>query len=118
LHHFDGFGPGSIGDGRSDGHVASALVSEVFESVALFHEEVETAAGVGAILCQDAGQLGQGRGAGVTEGNEGFLLALGEIGERQDWFFMFEGAQIVLPFPLVRVGKGSMQSGDWVEALF
>jgi hypothetical protein len=118
LHQFGDIGFGFVAEGRSDGQVIGAVAAEVLDGVAFFDEDVEAAANQGAILGEDATELLQGAGAGVSQSYEGFFLALGEIRQGQDGGLMEEGAQVDPALPVVGVGKGGMERGGWIEAIF
>ncbi|MGH2581431.1 MAG: hypothetical protein ACRDFQ_00875, partial [Anaerolineales bacterium] len=118
LHEFDdpcsGFGP----EWRVDGEVINAIGAEVFDGVAFFDEEVEAAAGVGAILGEDAVELLKGASAGIAQRDEGFFLARGQIGKGEDGFFLLEGAEVDPALPVRGFGECGMEGGRWVETFF
>ena len=91
-------------------------MAEVFDGVALLDEDIQAATGVAFVLGEDAGELGEGAGAGVAQGNEGFFLALSQIGQSQDGLFLKESAEIGLAFPLGGVDKSGMESSDGIFA--
>ncbi|MCL5428739.1 MAG: hypothetical protein M1347_02895 [Chloroflexi bacterium] len=117
LHEFGDLGSGFGWEGRGDSQKVGTIATEVFDGVPFFDENIEAPASVAAILCKDAAELGQRAGTGIAQGDEGFFLALGDIGQGQDGLFLSIGTKVDLALPLGGVGKGGVERGSGIEAI-
>ena len=118
LHEVNDLGSGFGREGGGDGQVVGTIAAEVFDGITFLDEDIEAAAGVALILGEDARELGQGAGAGVAQGDEGFFFARGEIWQGEDGLFLEEGTEVGVAFPLLGVDQCGVKGGDWIPAFF